>query len=33
MTSKIKRRKMSARLIILKCDGTVIGINEALKNL
>ncbi|WP_321418894.1 hydantoinase/oxoprolinase family protein [uncultured Methanomethylovorans sp.] len=31
MISEIKRREMNARLIMLKCDGTVIGINEALK--
>lgn len=31
MINEIKRREMKARLIMLKCDGTVIGINEALK--
>ena len=31
MIREIKRREMNARLIMLKCDGTVIGINEALK--
>ncbi|WP_298685840.1 hydantoinase/oxoprolinase family protein [uncultured Methanomethylovorans sp.] len=31
MIEEIKRREIKARLIMLKCDGTVIGINEALK--
>ncbi len=31
MINEIQRREMNARLIMLKCDGTVIGIREALE--
>ncbi len=31
VTSEIKRRNIDAKLMMLKCDGSVVGINEALK--
>ncbi|MEZ5336569.1 MAG: hydantoinase/oxoprolinase family protein [Methanolobus sp.] len=31
VSSEIKRRNIDAKLMMLKCDGSVVGINEALK--